>query len=82
MAAKRNKKEDEQVKAQGEIVDAAPVSEPEAPAAEETFADDKFPDDKPAPINADKMAAEIKTTGNSYQQYARQMFKDRLEANR
>lgn len=88
MAAKRNKTEDEQVKAQAN----ADAQTPETP---ETTGDAQSPEipeepkapetpkaEKPAPINADKMAAAVKVNGNSYQQYARQMFKDRLEASR
>lgn len=73
MAAKRNKAKNEEVKAQVPAPEAEPQTE--APVVEEQVS-------KPAPINADEMAASIKVSGNSYQQYARQMFKDRLEEGR
>lgn len=56
-----------------------PADDAPAAPAENEPADDK----EPAPINADEMAREVKaSTGNDYQQYARNMFKERLEESR
>lgn len=85
MTAKRNKEAND-VEAQAAAAAAAEAekaaADAEAEQAEQAQADEKAKAEKPAPINADKMAADIKVSGNSYQQYARQMFKDRLEASR
>lgn len=76
MAAKRNKPaEDAAAQAAAEEAKNAEANiEPQIDPAE----------DQPQvePINADQMAADVKVGGNSYQQYARQMFKDRLEESR
>lgn len=74
MAAKRNKAAEaeaeavvtEEVVAEAAPVEAAKNDTPAEPAPEKA-------------INADEMAANVKVSGNDYQQYYRQMMKARLK---
>lgn len=91
MAAKRN------TKANDAEAQAAAAAAAEAEKAENAQTDeqanapvdpdlgktsDSVAEKKSEPINADEMATAVKVGGNSYQQYARQMFKEGLEESR
>lgn len=89
MAAKRNKTANDAeaqaaaaAAAEAEQVENAQTDEP-TNAPEDNAPEDNAPaEDTSEAINADEMAAAVKVGGNSYQQYARQMFKERLEESR